>query len=209
MKKLSVVFAFVALMFTTSCNSQSKEHSDNSKHGEKIKSDGHKHQHGGEHGHDGGDTEKRDIASTSKKSTLLTGLIDSYLSLKNGLTEDNNTTIVSSAKTMLKAFSSFEMKKLTSAQHKEYMEIAENSKEQLEHIIKSPIDHQREHFEVLSNDLNDLISLIGTDRPLYQDFCPMYNKGKGAIWISESKEIKNPYYGTKMVSCGKIQKEIK
>ena len=109
---------------------------------------------------------------------------------------------------MLQAFSDFEMSKLTDNQHILYMEIAENSKEQLEHIAKSPIDHQREHFEVLSNDLNDLISLIGTDKKLYQDFCPMYNDGKGANWISEIEDIQNPYYGNKMLTCGEIKKEI-
>jgi hypothetical protein len=42
------------------------------------------------------------------------------------------------------------------------MDIYENAKEQTEHIVKSPMDHQREHFEILSNDINDLIaSIIG------------------------------------------------
>ena len=100
------------------------------------------------------------------------------------------------------------MTKLTDAQHKEYMEIVENAKEQAEHIVKSPIDHQREHFEVLSNDVNDLITLLGTDKTLYQTFCPMYNNKKGAIWLSETDEIKNPFYGSKMLTCGKVQKQI-
>ena len=70
------------------------------------------------------------------------------------------------------------------------------------------IAHQREHFALLSKDLNDLIVVFGTKRKLYQAFCPMYDDKKGAIWLSENKEIKNPYYGSKMLSCGSIQKDL-
>jgi hypothetical protein len=36
----------------------------------------------------------------------------------------------------------------------------------------------------------------------------MYNDKKGAIWLSETKEIKNPYYGKKMLTCGNVKEEI-
>ena len=91
---------------------------------------------------------------------------------------------------------------------KELKDIIEDATEHAEHIEKSPIDHQREHFDVLSKDMIDLIAITGTEEKLYQDFCPMYNNNKGAQWLSATKEIKNPYYGAKMMSCGSVQKEI-
>jgi hypothetical protein len=100
------------------------------------------------------------------------------------------------------------MDKLTENQHTKYMEIAESAKEHAEHIVKNPIDHQREHFEDLSKDVNDLIALVGTDKTLYQDFCPMASNNKGAIWLSETEEINNPYFGSKMLKCGSVQKQI-
>lgn len=39
--------------------------------------------------------------------------------------------------------------------------------------------------------------------------CPMYNDNKGALWLSESKDIKNLYYGNKMVECGEVKEVIK
>jgi hypothetical protein len=48
--------------------------------------------------------------------------------------------------------------------------------------------------------------MFGSNRKLYQDYCPMADDGKGAIWISEIKEIKNPYQGSKMLTCGSIKK---
>jgi hypothetical protein len=70
------------------------------------------------------------------------------------------------------------------------------------------MEHQREHFGILSKDVIDMIAITGTDKKLYQDFCPMYNNKKGAQWLSITEEIKNPYFGSKMMNCGEIQKQI-
>ena len=94
-------------------------------------------------------------------------------------------------------------------QQDELRDIVEDATEHAEHIAKSDIGHQREHFDVLSKDIIDLLAITGSDRTLYQAYCPMYNNNKGAQWLSASKEIKNPYYGSKMMTCGEVQKEIK
>ena len=62
---------------------------------------------------------------------------------------------------------------------------------------------ERLRLEVFSE-----VLLFGTTQKLYQDHCPMYNDGKGAVWISEAKAIKNPYYGGKMLTCGSVKKEF-
>ena len=162
----------------------------------------------GDHEHDHPATDVRSFKASTQKNAATTSIINGYLLIKNALVNDDKYGAATGGKALLKAFSEFDMAKLTKSQHKEYMEIIENATEQAEHIVKSPIDHQREHFEVLSTDINDLITLIGTDKTLYQDFCPMANGGKGAIWLSEFKDIKNPFYGSKMLKCGKVQKQI-
>lgn len=100
------------------------------------------------------------------------------------------------------------MTKLSGNTHEQYMEIMESAKEHGEHIAKSDIDHQREHFEALSADMNDLIALLGTEKTLYHDFCPMANNDKGAYWISETEDIQNPYFGSEMMNCGSVKKQI-
>lgn len=62
---------------------------------------------------------------------------------------------------MIAAFDKFDASKLDAGKKKEYAEIAESAKEHAEHIIKSELDHQMEHFEGLSKDLKDLFALIG------------------------------------------------
>ena len=49
---------------------------------------------------------------------------------------------------------------------------------------------------------------MAMEQTLYKDFCPMYSDGKGATWLSETKEIKNPYLGKKMPTCGSMKEEI-
>jgi len=146
--------------------------------------------------------------TTTQKSGLTSAIIDAYLSIKNALVNDDSKKAAEGGKMMLAAFSNFEMAKLTENQHSKYMEIVENAKEHAEHISKNPLEHQREHFEDLSKDVNDIIALLGTDKTLYQDFCPMASNNKGAIWLSENKEINNPYFGSKMMKCGSVQKQI-
>lgn len=143
-----------------------------------------------------------------QKNAATSPIVNAYIQIKNGLVADEKGAAAKGASALLTAFSKFDMSKLSGDTHKEYMEILESAKEQSEHIVKSPIDHQREHFEVLSADISDLITLLGTEKTLYQDFCPMANNNKGAYWLSEVKDIKNPYFGAKMMKCGSVKKQI-
>ncbi|TRX35161.1 DUF3347 domain-containing protein [Flavobacterium sp. ZT3R18] len=137
-------------------------------------------------------------------------IVANYLSLKNALTKDDSNGAADAGKALVETMAKIDMKKLTGKQMKSYMDIADDAKEHAEHIGDNAgnIAHQREHFVLLSKDINDLIKTFGAEQKLYQDFCPMADEGKGAIWISEVKDIKNPYYGKKMLTCGSMKKEL-
>ena len=91
---------------------------------------------------------------------------------------------------------------LTAAQKKTYEDVEADAREHAEHIGANGgnIAHQREHFELLSKDIYDLVKAFGGGQVLYKDFDPMFNNGKGAFWLSETKEIKNPYMGKAMLT---------
>ncbi len=143
-------------------------------------------------------------------SVSVTPIIESYLTLKNELVADNSAKAAKSGKMLFEALAKYDYSTQSDSQKKELDEIIENAKEQAEHISenKGNIDHQREHFEVLGTDIKDLIAFEGADRTLYQIYCPMYDNNKGAIWLSASSEIKNPFFGSKMLSCGSVQHTI-
>lgn len=137
-------------------------------------------------------------------------IIICYLNLKNKLVKDDSEGAAEKGKILLASFNRLATKTLDANQKKVYIDIAEDAKEQAEHIAENAgkLDHQREHFILLSKDINDLIKMFGSKMQLYQDYCPMANDGKGAIWISETKEIKNPFYGSKMLTCGSLKKTL-
>ena len=137
-------------------------------------------------------------------------IVKDYLVLKNALVADNDKAAANAGKQLFATLSKVDMKTIAANKHKEFMDIFENAKENAEHIGDNAgkIDHQREHLASLSKDVSDLIALFGTTQKLYQNYCPMYNDGKGAVWISEAKAIKNPYYGNQMLTCGSVKKEF-
>ena len=102
--------------------------------------------------------EEKTTDATSQKSGLTSAIIDGYLVLKNALVNEDSKKAAEGGKMMLVAFSNFDMAKLTESQHAKYMEIAESAKEHTDHIVKNPIDHQREHFEDLSNEINYILA---------------------------------------------------
>lgn len=72
------------------------------------------------------------------------------------------------------------------------------------------IEAQRTAYSTLSNDFIELVKRSGLNTgELYVDFCPMAMNDKGAYWISANKEIKNPYFGEKMMTCGEVKETIK
>jgi hypothetical protein len=136
-------------------------------------------------------------------------IIKDYLALKNALVADNGKLAADAGRKLLGTLKRVDMKSVPSGKHKEFMDIAADAMENAEHIGDNAgkIAHQREHLASLSKDMNDLIAMFGVPQQLYQQHCPMYNEGKGAIWISEIKEIKNPYYGGEMLTCGSVKKK--
>lgn len=163
--------------------------------------------------HDHSTITNKSAVSTSIKvehSQSVTSIIDNYLALKNALAEDDAKKAANSGKMLFDAFGKFNLSSQSASQQKELKDILDDAKEHAEHISLSSgdIEHQREHFEILGTDIKDMIVITGADRNLYQIYCPMYNDGKGGKWLNESKEVKNPFFGSKMLKCGNVVQEI-
>ena len=153
-----------------------------------------------------------DTAATAAKATVsIKDIVDTYLQMKNAFAKDNAATAATTATALTTALANFNKTALTPAQLKTYSDIEDDAKEHAAHIEKNAgnIKHQREHFDMLSKDIYQLVKTFGGGQKLYYDHCPMFNDGKGANWISETKEIKNPYFGKAMSTCGVVKEELK
>lgn len=164
------------------------------------------------------DTSSANVSNSSDTTVSATtdnepikNIVASYLEIKNALANDNGNDAASGGKAMGTALSQLNTASFTDAQKKTFNDMQDDLKENAEHIGENAnkIDHQREHFEMLSDDIYDMVKAFNPGQNLYKDYCPMYNNKKGAFWISETKEIKNPYLGKKMPTCGEVKEEIK
>jgi membrane fusion protein, copper/silver efflux system len=68
----------------------------------------------------------------------------------------------------------------------------------------------RAAFYQLSQTLVRMVETFGTngESSLYIQFCPMAFDNKGATWLAASEEINNPYFGTMMLRCGEVRKQL-
>lgn len=132
-----------------------------------------------------------------------------YLFIKNGLAGDNTQEAKTGANQLISALKKFDKSLFTAQQKKEFDKHTDDIKDQLEAIISgNNIAAQRASFSMLSQHIYEMVKMFGTDKVMYYDHCPMAFNNKGAMWLSETKEIKNPYFGSDMLTCGTVQEII-
>lgn len=147
----------------------------------------------------------------AKAAASLKETVDHYLHIKNALANDNGAEAATGAKAMEAALSKIDKSLLTAEQKKAYDKIEEGLKSTSASMAKSSNDikQQRAQFVFMSEAVYELVKNFGAGRPLYHDYCPMARDDQGAMWISELKEIKNPYFGDQMLTCGTVEEVIK
>lgn len=160
-------------------------------------------QNHGNHQHDG-------MNNAAQETNQLTAVFDNYFSLKDALVKTDGNTASAKAKELQTAINAVKMEKLSMDVHMVWMKVLSNLKEDAEHINGTKdIANQRGHFMSLSKNMYELIKVAKPAETVYYQFCPMANDGKGANWLSKKSEVKNPYYGSQMLTCGKTVETIK
>lgn len=71
------------------------------------------------------------------------------------------------------------------------------------------IEEQRVAFETVTKQMESMLEGALASGTIYKQFCPMAFGNTGAYWLSNSKDIMNPYFGDKMLKCGRVASEIK
>jgi copper chaperone CopZ len=160
------------------------------------------------HNHDATATEKP--TETSQEVNQLKSIFDNYFALKDALVKSDGALASANAKALLTAINAVKMDKLTTEEHTVWMKVMKDLAFDTEHIEETKdVGHQRDHFTSLSKNMYELIKVSKYETPVYYQYCPMYNDGKGANWLSKENVVKNPYYGSSMLSCGKTVETIK
>ena len=150
--------------------------------------------------------DKDDMAMSDNQDAKAEAILNDYFNLKDALVGDDNEKAKELGSTLAQSLKSFDASNYSDDEKSELNDIIEDATEHAEHISESDIKHQREHFKILSKDVTDMVAITGTQAKLYEQFCPMYDGG--TAWLSKEENVLNPYYGSQMLRCGKVQREI-
>ena len=138
--------------------------------------------------------------------------VTEYLKIKDAFFASDAQEVDKYVKSMKSALENVDMKLLEGKEHIAWMDLLKMINFSLDKIQKGKnIDEKRVGFRTLSDHITTAIEKFGvkSDKTLYLEFCPMADDNKGAYWISTQKEIKNPYFGEQMPTCGEVKKTYK
>ncbi|MDN3607979.1 DUF3347 domain-containing protein [Kaistella yonginensis] len=138
--------------------------------------------------------------SAQKSDASVSKLYQNYLTLKNALVTDNSDEASKAANAFIKSASMIDYKVLSEGNldilRKDASKIADSRS----------IEAQRESFNSLSKNVIALTQKFKlADQSVFIQYCPMAK----ASWLSAEKNIKNPYYGSSMLTCGSVKSELK
>ncbi|TXE07387.1 DUF3347 domain-containing protein [Gelidibacter salicanalis] len=146
------------------------------------------------------------VTTSDKQDAKAEVILKDYFNLKDALVGDDGEKAKEFGATLTNSLKAFEVSNYSADEQSELKDIIEDATEHAEHIAESDIKHQREHFKTLSKDITDMVAITGTKMTLYEQFCPMYDRG--SAWLSTKEEIRNPYHGSAMLKCGSVQRTI-
>jgi hypothetical protein len=155
-------------------------------------------------------SQKKDNKDTLKKRHQLENVYNSYFELKDALIQSDGKKASLQAKKLTIELDKIDMHALQKKDHDSYMLYLDHLNNDAQKISEiENVEKQREIFDELSDNMYALMKAIKPSYTVYQINCPMFNSGKGANWISKEQTIKNPYFGQKMLTCGKVKETIK
>ncbi len=140
----------------------------------------------------------------------LSGVFTSYVSLKDAFVATDAAKVKAAAAKAQESLSKTDMKLLTGVAHNDWMNYTVNLESALKEIQSSDdIEAQRTSFSKLSDSLYKSIKAYGLGgATAFYEFCPMAFNNTGGYWLSDVAEVRNPYFGDKMLKCGSVAEKL-
>ncbi|KAF2326072.1 DUF3347 domain-containing protein [Flavobacterium nitrogenifigens] len=151
-------------------------------------------------------TNNSGLTEIEMADSQLQSVYDAYFSVKDALIKSDSKLTSAKAATLLTAITAVKMDKLKSNEHTVWMKVVKKLTADAKSIsATTDLKKQRETFKSLSKSTYDLIKVSTPSEPIYKQYCPMAD----ADWLSKEKAVKNPYYGSSMLTCGNVVETIK
>jgi Cu(I)/Ag(I) efflux system membrane fusion protein len=131
----------------------------------------------------------------------LSSLFASYVKLKDAFVTSDAANVTTEAAATEKVFAAVDIKLLTGAG------ALETALKEIQ--ASNDIEVQRTSFSTLSDNMYKAIKAYGLGgATAYYEYCPMAFNNHGAYWLSDQSAIRNPYFGDKMLKCGRVEETL-
>jgi Cu(I)/Ag(I) efflux system membrane fusion protein len=150
-------------------------------------------------------TEVQQYATPDKFRRQLYAVVDAYYGIHGGLSRDNLPHAKHAAQKVAASLSHVQMSLLKGDAHRAWMKMLQGLRGSSVTVEKAKsIKAARLGFDALSRRLISAVEQFGVkgDRPVILFHCPMAFGNKGADWLQPKGGTQNPYYGSKMFTCG-------
>lgn len=139
-------------------------------------------------------------------------LMSDYYGLRDAFITENDTSIVLAAKRLAADADSLHTEQASA--DREHLDTAATYAQGISAEIKGllgeqTLEEKRKAFYMTGEQVYGLVQAVHYDRQVvYRDHCPMAFNDEGANWLSNTPEIRNPYFPKKMPDCGEIKDSI-
>lgn len=137
----------------------------------------------------------------------LESLFEEYFAMQKALSEDKFDRGVSGASEIKDALAGVDMKLLSDTGHHVWMRHAAALEKIISDVSKAKdIEVLRFSFALLSEQMLVVARQFGPPgkSAIYQLKCPMAFNNRGATWLQQDEDTRNPYFGSVMLKCGSV-----
>lgn len=137
-------------------------------------------------------------------------VLQEYYTLKSALVDTDAQKAKSAGEKLVGLFDNFDV----SSVQEDFKSIYENLSDQIHHHATKvaqagDIEVQRNSFSEITAGVYEMVKTFNAnEEDVYYSYCPMAFDNSGGYWLSDEKEIKNPYFGSKMLKCGSVKETI-
>jgi len=151
-------------------------------------------------------------ALNEKGTSDLTSLLAAYYELKDAMVATDTSKADIAASHVLSAAETMKNTLNADSAHTALLPHIDNILKNSDAINadkQSDIEKKRASFEKISDAMYALLKDAKmSNAGVYHQYCPMAFNDKGAYWLSNEEEIKNPYFGKKMLECGEVKDSL-
>lgn len=178
--------------------------------GQSAKEDQHQHQENDTQAAVNNPEQITETTVDSETKAHVNQVLDEYYTLKSALVDTDAEKAKSAGEKLASLFESFDVQIVQESLRSTYESISGKIHQHAEKVAQvEDIEIQRESFSDITAGVYEMVKTFNAnEEEVYYAYCPMAFDNTGGYWLSDEKEIRNPYFGSKMLKCGSVKETI-